>query len=132
MLMPLMGFVALSGAIALTDHNVDQQSNLLQQPIKPNTVVHSLESGKAAKTSGIVKDLSTPISSEKKTGQNTLPKQKPIVKSAAISASDPSVIRQKHTKTSTIKNVLSEPKPSPKMFLIGNDARNEPESSWMK
>ena len=55
MLMPLMGFVALSGAIALTDHNVDQQSNLLQQPIKPDTVVHSLESGKTAKTSGIVK-----------------------------------------------------------------------------
>ena len=62
MLMPLMGFVALSGAIALTDHNVDQQSNLLQQPIKPDTVVHSLVSGKAAKTSGILKDLPTPIS----------------------------------------------------------------------
>ena len=132
MLMPLMGFVAISGAIALTDLNVDQQSNLLQQPIKPDNVVHSLKSGKTAKTSGLAKDLPTPISSEKKTGENTLPKQNPIVKSAAISAAEPSVIRQKDTKTSTIKNVLSKPKPSPKMFLIGSDARNEPESSWVK
>ena len=132
MLMPLMGFVALSGAIALTDHNVDQQSNLLQQPIKPDTVVHSLEIGKITKTSDVTANLSTTISPEAGPNENTPHKQKLIVKSNPIPKSEPRVIAQKPTTTRTVESVLAEPKSSPKMFLTGNDARNEPESSWMK
>ena len=130
--MPLMGFIAISGAIAQTDLNADQQSNLLEHPIKPNIVVHSLESGKASKISDVAKVLPTTISSESVTNENTPEKQKAIVNSNPILAPELPAISQKLSKTPTIKSVLTEPKPSPKMFLIGSDARNEPESSWMK
>ena len=132
MFMPLMGFIAISSAIALSDLNADQQSNLLEQPIKPDTIVHSSTIGKTSENPGVVKDLPKTISPKSITGENTPQKLKPILKSNPTSASEPSAIRQKHTKTSIIKNVVSESKPSPKMFLIGSDARNEPESSWMK
>ena len=132
MFMPLMGFVAISGAITLIDLNVDQQSNLLEQPNKPKTVVHSLEIEKITKTSDVTANLLTTISPEAGPNENTPHKQKRIVKSNPIPKSEPRVIAQKPTTTRTVKSVLAEPKSSPKMFLTGKDARNEPESSWMK
>ena len=132
MFMPLMGFIAISGAIALSDLNADQQSNLLEQPIKSDTIVHSSAIGKTSEKPGVAKDLPKKILPKSITGENTPQKLEPILMGNPTSASEPSAMRQKRTKTAIIKNVLSESKPSPKMFLIGSDARNERGSSWVK